>query len=269
MRVSTLVVTVLLFAGATAGSVLSQEAAGMRAPSDMLSLLREKPVQVELRLTAAQVKQINGLDDHVRSILATRSRREVQDRAAQGKKGYDLWRPMTKDEARGRWNKEMAEALRQVTLRPNQLTRLRQIHLQKLGAAAFAETSTQTVLNLTPEQASAVQELLGKNSSGEDDGTLARLVDLLTDEQKAAWKAMLGSPFGRTVSTADTRSDKSPDAAEPDQKEQDAERKLQLAKLLAAQGKLDKAQERYAEIDRLYPETKAAEEARDLLNDAK
>lgn len=47
--------------------------------------------------------------------------------------------------------------------------------------------------------------------------------------------------------------------------EQDAARKLKLAKMLAADGLVDKAKARYKEIVEKYPGTKAAKEAKELL----
>ena len=43
--------------------------------------------------------------------------------------------------------------------------------------------------------------------------------------------------------------------------------KLSLAKMLQKAGKLDKAKERYQDIIKMYPKTRAAEEARALLKD--
>jgi TolA-binding protein len=54
-----------------------------------------------------------------------------------------------------------------------------------------------------------------------------------------------------------------------DKDEQAAASKLNLAKDLADNGKTEKARERYQDIIRLYPKTKAAEEARELLDKLK
>jgi hypothetical protein len=52
---------------------------------------------------------------------------------------------------------------------------------------------------------------------------------------------------------------------DPDKAEQDAARKLNLAKILLDDGKTDKAKARFEEIVAKFPKTKAADQARDLL----
>src|SRR5262249_20694128 len=53
---------------------------------------------------------------------------------------------------------------------------------------------------------------------------------------------------------------------EKDKKEADAAQKLELAKDLAENGKVEKAKERYRDIVKNFPGTKAAEEAQKLLD---
>jgi S1-C subfamily serine protease len=55
-------------------------------------------------------------------------------------------------------------------------------------------------------------------------------------------------------------------ADDADQAEQDAARKLRLAKSLADDGLVEKARARYEEIIKTYPKTKAAQEAKQLLD---
>jgi hypothetical protein len=62
---------------------------------------------------------------------------------------------------------------------------------------------------------------------------------------------------------ADKPADKPEDAAE--KMERDAARLLKLAKMLAADGLTDKAKARYQEIVKKYPSTRAAKEAKELL----
>jgi len=50
-----------------------------------------------------------------------------------------------------------------------------------------------------------------------------------------------------------------------DKDEEDAARKLKFAKSLLEDGKDEKAAERFAEIVKKYPKTKAAAEAKELL----
>lgn len=67
----------------------------------------------------------------------------------------------------------------------------------------------------------------------------------------------------------DKPKDKPPETKPEDkaqQLEQEASRKLKLAKMFAADGLIDKAKARYKEIVEKYPGTKAAKEAKELLN---
>jgi hypothetical protein len=56
-----------------------------------------------------------------------------------------------------------------------------------------------------------------------------------------------------------------PKPPDPEEKEETAARRLKLAKGLAADGKVDRARDRYEDIIQLFPGTKAAEEAELLL----
>jgi hypothetical protein len=84
-----------------------------------------------------------------------------------------------------------------------------------------------------------------------------------------------GYPGGQepAKAAAEKAKDKAAAKAKPaeagDKDEQTAASKLNLAKDLADNGKTEKARERYQDIIRLYPKTKAAEEARDLLDKLK
>jgi len=72
------------------------------------------------------------------------------------------------------------------------------------------------------------------------------------------------------LSAADKKAAATPaPAPEPADPEQAALAKLNLAKMLAKDGLQSKARARYAEIIQTYPKTKAAEEARKLLDNKK
>jgi S1-C subfamily serine protease len=71
----------------------------------------------------------------------------------------------------------------------------------------------------------------------------------------------------RAQATADTA--QKPDEDPAEKMEKDAARKLKLAKMLAEDGLVDKARLRYKEIIETYPKTKAADDARQLLEKLK
>jgi hypothetical protein len=66
---------------------------------------------------------------------------------------------------------------------------------------------------------------------------------------------------------AKDKSTKDKGEEDPDKTEMVAAAKLSLAKMLQKAGKIDKAKDRYRDIIKMYPKTKAAEEARALLKD--
>jgi hypothetical protein len=72
-------------------------------------------------------------------------------------------------------------------------------------------------------------------------------------------------PQQRRAQEADDRPPFKP-ADSPDELEDTAARRLKLAKSLAADGKVDKARDRYEDILQMFPGTKAAAEARKLLD---
>ena len=88
-------------------------------------------------------------------------------------------------------------------LRPNQKARLRQIHLQNMGVRALADSTIQAELNVSDEQRRRAKEGGNPGNPGfpgailiiPGDQTGARLLTLLTEGQRRAWKAMLGQPF--------------------------------------------------------------------------
>jgi hypothetical protein len=102
-------------------------------------------------------------------------------------------------------------------LKPEQAKRLRQIELQLRGAQAFNDASVQSELKMTDEQKTSVKTILGdyqkemaaamKEAQGgnfqglrEKMQTLRKESDeklqgVLKDDQKKAYKEMLGEPF--------------------------------------------------------------------------
>ena len=83
--------------------------------------------------------------------------------------------------------------------------------------------------------------------------------------EKAAGKE---KPTEKAASKTKSAAKEKP-AEEGDKNEQDAARKLRLATDLADAGKTDRARERYQDIIKHYPKTKAAAEAKELLDKLK
>ena len=97
------------------------------------------------------------------------------------------------------------------------MTRLHQIHHQVQGAQAFTDEHVQSKLKLTDAQKSDIDSIVqasntemrahlpgharaiprepGRSSHEHRKETLAKVESKLTDEQKTAYKEMLGAPF--------------------------------------------------------------------------
>jgi Spy/CpxP family protein refolding chaperone len=164
----------------------------------MLFLLSQKSVQEELKLSDDQVKKFTDLGEKAREEfgkLRDLSREDRQKKAEELSKAND---------------KAIAE-----TLKADQLKRLKQIHWQQQGARAFSDPEVATALNFTAEQKDklkAVQEeaqkemrALRENGGNRDEARKKseeirkasndKQMAILTDEQKAKWKELLGEPF--------------------------------------------------------------------------
>ncbi len=171
--------------------------------SRRLYLLHHTAVQDTLRLSEDQLQQVHPLLEKRREALLIRP-------------GPDAWQ---------RRNQELAalEKVAAEVLRPDQLRRLGQIALQRQGSQAFRDPQVVEALRLTAEQHSKVQAIpfevwqvrgrgrLPPLGWGLGDGPgmepfwprtsemektiLERTMNLLTVEQKAVWKELVGEPF--------------------------------------------------------------------------
>jgi hypothetical protein len=169
---------------------------GLLPENGLLLLLGQKAVQAELQLSEAQVKALAQLTERrldLRRAFRQASREEWGARA-------------------GRLLGEEKAFLDGLT--PKQGERLRQIAWQQRGPFAFADPEVSEALLLTPEQEEAVRALAeeartarpapGMGRGGFDaarrfeedlNRIRNRLLALLTAEQSARWKEMLGAPF--------------------------------------------------------------------------
>ncbi|HTU24245.1 MAG TPA: hypothetical protein VMF30_02535, partial [Pirellulales bacterium] len=122
---------------------------------------------------------------------------------------------LSRDEREGHWAKLMHETELRITalLSPEQLNRLRQIALQQQFVRAFDNPRVVEALQLTRAQRDKIHDIQDESSLAilnkwprdikESRNLLeqtwrtdiARIVELLTPEQAAAWKDLIGKPF--------------------------------------------------------------------------
>ncbi len=190
---------------------------GMMMGPDLVGLALQKSVSEELKLTSDQVDRLKALGE--------------PERPGRGGEGSG-------EERRKKWLETMAVREKKVAeiVEPGQLTRLKQINYQVMGPRAFALPAVANELNLNEEEKEKVHKVMEEGfaehgklmRSGEikegdseeiktanrekfakvDAASLEKIMALLTSEQQAKWKEMLGEPFkgkierpaGRTAS---------------------------------------------------------------------
>jgi Spy/CpxP family protein refolding chaperone len=165
-----------------------------------LFLLRQKSVQEELKLTDDQVKKVTE---------AASKQGEARLKIMQEVKESE--RPKKFQELAKEGDKAIANILTK-----DQADRLAEIRLQRRGALAIADPSIAQKLGLTDDQKNQVKEIVEaaakqREKIVKDAGGIRRayfpkiqeymktvgdkLMKMLTDDQKAKWKAMTGKPF--------------------------------------------------------------------------
>jgi len=179
-----------------AQAIFEQLRGGLRWPGSPMfgvsSLLTQPAVQQDLKLSDEQVKAIAALTENRREPpwLHHNGDDHAEDFGAKERACFEV-------------------------LRPEQAKRLRQVVWQRRGAHAFADPDVADALQLTPEQRQRIHKIeedswrafwlagqfrdrrpdAGKRPDGFWKGVSDRLLAVLTDEQKARWKEMLGEPF--------------------------------------------------------------------------
>jgi hypothetical protein len=148
-------------------------------------------------LTRADVRADVGLTPE-QTEAAARTFKHLQARAAElrGKSGREIVSARRAiDEAQERWV--------ETELKPEQGARLKQIELQWEGAAALITRPTLAdSLGLSPEQRAELSKALeevrrhkGETEHAEAHALAQKSLAVLTPEQRARWKAMLGKAF--------------------------------------------------------------------------
>jgi len=170
-------------------------------------LLANESVQKELKLEDQQLEKAKELGQKAREkMTAARSSFEGLDQEERRTKMTEL-------------NKEINESTMKAAgefLKPEQITRLKQISYQTRGASALSDPDVQKKLNITDSQKTDIQTIVTDSMSemrtifqeNQDDReaamkkvgelrkqTLAKAEAKLNDEQQKSWKEMLGSPF--------------------------------------------------------------------------
>jgi hypothetical protein len=164
----------------------------------LLMLLKQKPVQNELKLTPAQIAVL-------------------EEAAAKEMRAFNELLPLGPDEHAKRM-KELSKENDQMAakiLNPGQAKRLRQISLQVQAPRVFADPQVSQDLSLTEEQRQQIGQLLAETDRqmaqliqpgitpedtnqklGElDKNAREKILSLLTAGQLASWNEMMGEPF--------------------------------------------------------------------------
>jgi hypothetical protein len=170
-------------------------------------LLSNKSVQEELKLDADQIEKAKKWGEEQRAKFAD-IQKEIQE-------APEADRPAKRQEVMKKVGEETAKAVKEL-LKPDQAKRFRQISLQQRGVQAFADAKVQEELKITDDQKTKLadigKELQDKAREVRQDnqGNFAAIREkmtpinkeagekaaaLLTADQKATWKEMLGSHF--------------------------------------------------------------------------
>jgi hypothetical protein len=162
-------------------------------------LLAQPAVAEDLKLSADQLQQV--------SAALQKQQRDFQETR-------DL-EPALRDKKMRELGQEIGRVVDHI-LTAEQAKRFQQIALQQQGARAFADPKVLKELNFTPQQMSKLmaiggearkhlQEILQGGPGGTteelreklvavDRDARARIMEMLTEEQKSKWRAMVGEP---------------------------------------------------------------------------
>jgi Spy/CpxP family protein refolding chaperone len=195
---------VALVAGPAAAQGRGRGFGGMGSYS---GLLANESVQKELKLDDKQIEKAKELDEKISA------ERQEKFQGLQDLEGQERF---TKMQEIGRELNASALKTAGEFLKPEQITRLKQIANQVRGAGSFADPEVAKKLNLTDSQKTDIQEIQRESmqevrsifqDAGDDreaamkkvtelhKQTLAKSVAKLNDEQQKTWKELLGAPF--------------------------------------------------------------------------
>jgi len=172
----------------------------------LAQLLGNESVQKELKLDDSQIGKAKDLSEKASAEMREKFQ-ELQ--------GLDQQERQTKMTAINREANASAVKAAGEFLKPEQMTRLKQISYQQRGLTAFSDPEVTSKLNLTEAQKTEIeainQETREKRPSRDDiqndrEAAMKKISELnkeamtkveskLNDEQKKTWKELLGSPF--------------------------------------------------------------------------
>ncbi len=181
---------------------------GMMGGRGLGSLLSNEGVQKELKLDSDQTTKANE--------LAAKAREKMQE-SFQSLQGLEAAERRQKSQD---LNRELNASIKKDAsefLKADQLARLVQIDYQNRGAAVYSDPEVQSKLKITDDQKAAIKEiqeesaqamgaLFSGGGGGNREEAMAKFRELqnstkekiegkLTDDQKKAWKELVGAPF--------------------------------------------------------------------------
>jgi Spy/CpxP family protein refolding chaperone len=180
---------------------------GMMGGGGVSGLIGNESVQKELKLDDTQVTKVKEIAEKNREKrTAAREENQGLDQEERMKKQLELTKELNESTL-----KAVAEFFK-----PEQVTRLKQISHQVMGAMAFADPEIAKKLNITDAQKDEIKSINDESRSAmqelfqgfQDDRegtmkkiqehrkeTLAKVVAKLNDEQQKTWKELTGAPF--------------------------------------------------------------------------
>jgi hypothetical protein len=180
---------------------------GMFGRGSMGMLIGNASVQEELKLDDQQKEKAKELADKNGEKLQS-ARQDLQ-----GLEGEERAKKMA--ELRKDMNESTLKAVGEF-MKPEQVTRFKQIYYQASGAMAFSDSEVVAKLNLTDSQKGdiktitdeSVEQMRGLRQQFQDDRegamkkaaeirkeTLAKITAKLNDEQQKSWKELIGAAF--------------------------------------------------------------------------
>jgi hypothetical protein len=195
---------VALVAGPAAAQGQGRGGFGM---GGIYSLLGNASVQKELKLNDEQTTKAKETADKIGAVA--REKRE----------GFQDLSPEERREKGAAINTELTEMTMKAIgeyLKPEQITRLKQISYQQRGIQAFSDPEVAKKLNITEGQKSEIQTIMQDSFAkmteireahqGDREGMMKAMTELrkdqltkveakLNDEQQKGWKELIGTPF--------------------------------------------------------------------------
>jgi len=211
--------------GLQAGLALAQPSGGARLARPTYwgnTLLQNKSVQEELKLTADQIDKIREISHSVYE--KHREELDALEEKLGGEKDRKKREPV--NQMRLRINEEARKGEEEI-LNPQQKKRLKEITLQQRGTGAFSEEEVQNALNLTADQKDKIKtiendfhkqwrEILPpdafrnraelperfKKMDALRKESLDKVLAILRDDQKKKYNEMSGAPFELKIERA-------------------------------------------------------------------